>query len=125
MKLEELERRLRTDIMQEAIAWAGRVMLHKEVSLDTPAAREISFEEAATPSACSPNHFPSSTPHLMALANHKFSENMQDSAVFTSFDPYKPLVTAMLADHFCIPFLQLFTSTSFKFVRAQQMQLQF
>lgn len=54
MKLEELERRLRTDIMQEAIAWAGRVMLHKEVSLplvlDTPAARQISFEEAATPS---------------------------------------------------------------------------
>ena len=50
MKLEELERRLRTDIMQEAIAWAGRVMLHKEVSLDTPAAREINFEEAARPS---------------------------------------------------------------------------
>lgn len=50
MKLEELERRLRTDIMQEAIAWAGRVMLHREVSLDTPAAREISFEQAATPS---------------------------------------------------------------------------
>ena len=50
MKLEELERRLRTDIMQEAIAWAGRVMLHREVSLDTPAAREISFDQAATPS---------------------------------------------------------------------------
>ena len=50
LKLEELERRLRTDIMQEAIAWAGRVMLHKEVSLYTPAAREINFEEAATPS---------------------------------------------------------------------------
>ena len=47
MKLEELERRLRTDIMQEAIAWAGRVMLHKEVSLDTPAAREINFQQAA------------------------------------------------------------------------------
>ena len=50
MKLEELERRLRTDIMQEAIAWAGRVMLHREVSLDTPAAREINFQQAATPS---------------------------------------------------------------------------
>ena len=85
MKLEELERRLRTDIMQEAIAWAGRVMLHKEVSLDTAAAREISFEEAATPSMCSPTHTPSSPTHLMVSANHKFSENMQDSAVFGSF----------------------------------------
>ena len=50
MKLEELERRLRTDIMQEAIAWQGRVMLHKEVSLETPAARQVDFDQAATPS---------------------------------------------------------------------------
>ncbi len=50
MKLEELERRLRTDIMQEAIAWAGRVMLHKEVCLDTPAARQVEFDQAAAPS---------------------------------------------------------------------------
>ena len=50
MKLEELERRLRTDIMQEAIAWAGRVMLHKEVSLDSPAARQPHFDQAAAPS---------------------------------------------------------------------------
>ena len=50
MKLEELERRLRTDIMQEAIAWAGRVMLHKEVSLDDPASRQVDFDQAAAPS---------------------------------------------------------------------------
>ena len=50
MKLEELERRLRTDIMQEAIAWAGRVMLHKEVSLDSPTARQVNFDQAAAPS---------------------------------------------------------------------------
>ncbi len=50
MKLEELERRLRTDIMQEAIAWAGRVMLHKEVSLDDPASRQVDFDHAAAPS---------------------------------------------------------------------------
>ena len=66
MKLEELERRLRTDIMQEAIAWAGRVMLHKEVSLDTPAARELSFEQAATPSRRSPPRPPGPpSPHLL------------------------------------------------------------
>lgn len=51
IKLEELERRLRTDIMQEAIAWAGRVMLHKEVSIvDLPAAREPASDQRATTS---------------------------------------------------------------------------
>ena len=53
MKLEELERRLRNDITQEAIAWAGRVMLHKEVSLDTPASRQVDFAQAAAPSELS------------------------------------------------------------------------
>ena len=50
MKLEELERRLRNDITQEAIAWAGRIMLHKEVSLDMPASRQVDFAQAAAPS---------------------------------------------------------------------------
>lgn len=50
IKLEELERRLRTDIMQEAIAWAGRVMLHKEVSVDPPAARQPAPHQIATSS---------------------------------------------------------------------------
>ena len=50
IKLEELERRLRTDIMQEAIAWAGRVMLHKEVSIDLPAARQPAPDQTATSS---------------------------------------------------------------------------
>ena len=68
MKLEELERRLRTDIMQEAIAWAGRVMLHKEVSLDTPAAREINFEEAARPSMSPRPHTPPPPPPFLPYA---------------------------------------------------------
>ncbi len=33
VKLEELERRLRADLMKEAIAWGGRVLLHHEVPL--------------------------------------------------------------------------------------------
>lgn len=31
VKLEELERRLRNDIVHEALAWGGRVLLHREV----------------------------------------------------------------------------------------------
>ena len=73
MKLEELERRLRTDIMQEAIAWAGRVMLHKEVSLDDPASRQVDFDQAAAPSkpnACITGLLQYSQGHLYSLTSH-------------------------------------------------------
>lgn len=73
MKLEELERRLRTDIMQEAIAWAGRVMLHKEVSLDDPASRQVDFDQAAAPSklnACITMSFTIQSRHLHSVASH-------------------------------------------------------
>lgn len=33
VKLEELERRLRNDLMHEAIAWHGRLLLHRDVTL--------------------------------------------------------------------------------------------
>lgn len=32
VKLEEMERRLRNDLVQEAAVWGGRVMLHAEVA---------------------------------------------------------------------------------------------
>lgn len=78
MKLEELERRLRTDIMQEAIAWAGRVMLHKEVSLDTPAARDTTPEQAATPS--------------MRLSFNTVAMLSNDPSVTTHYAPPTPKV---------------------------------
>ena len=33
VKLEELERRLRNDLMHEAMAWGGRLLLHREISV--------------------------------------------------------------------------------------------
>eukprot|EP00884_Botryococcus_braunii_P001844 jgi/Botrbrau1/11660/Bobra.168_2s0015.2 len=59
VKLEELERRLRGDLMKEAIQWGGRVLLHSEIPLTeamSPTVRETatrrfgehSFEEAHT-----------------------------------------------------------------------------
>lgn len=59
VKLEDLERRLRGDLMKEAIQWGGRVLLHSEIPLaeamsptvrDTamPTFDEHSCEERAT-----------------------------------------------------------------------------
>ena len=31
VKLEELERRLRNDLMHEAMAWGGRLLLHRDL----------------------------------------------------------------------------------------------
>lgn len=31
VKLEELERRLRNDLMHEAMAWGGRLLLHRDI----------------------------------------------------------------------------------------------
>jgi len=45
VKLEELERRLRNDIVHEALAWGGRVLLHREVP------RSQAFSPLASPTA--------------------------------------------------------------------------
>jgi hypothetical protein len=37
VKLEEVERRLRNDLMHEAMAWGGRLLLHRDVSVNKPA----------------------------------------------------------------------------------------
>ena len=36
MKLEELERRLRNDLIHEAMAWGGRLLLHRDISVQKP-----------------------------------------------------------------------------------------
>ena len=46
VKLEDMERRLRADVVQEALAWGGRVLLHRDVprseALQSPRARGVS-----------------------------------------------------------------------------------
>lgn len=37
VKLEELERRLRNDLMHEAMAWGGRLLLHRDISVQKQA----------------------------------------------------------------------------------------
>ena len=61
--------------MQEAIAWAGRVMLHKEVSMtDLPAARQPNQDHMATASELPTAH----TIHSMLLA-HEWSSTFSES----------------------------------------------
>lgn len=43
VKIEDLERRLRTDMINESIAWGGKVLLHREDEKAAPLAR-LSFE---------------------------------------------------------------------------------
>lgn len=43
VKLEDLERRLRTDVVNESIAWGGKVLLHKELEGSSRVSR-LSFE---------------------------------------------------------------------------------
>ena len=52
VKLEELERRLRNDLMHEAMAWGGRLLLHREISVpkhilagQLPGKRQLSEDE--------------------------------------------------------------------------------
>lgn len=47
VKLEDLERRLRTDIVNESIAWGGKVLLHKELESSSRVSR-LSFESEKT-----------------------------------------------------------------------------
>ena len=47
VKIEDLERKLRTDMMNESIAWGGKVLLHKEVEKATIVPR-VSFESERT-----------------------------------------------------------------------------
>lgn len=53
VKLEDLERRLRTDVMNEAISWGGKILLHRELDADRPgdkhfAPSRLSFETERT-----------------------------------------------------------------------------
>lgn len=53
VKLEDLERRLRTDVMNEAIAWGGKILLHRELDADKPGEQalrpsRLSFETERT-----------------------------------------------------------------------------
>lgn len=41
VKLEEVERRLRNDLMHEAMAWGGRLLLHRDVSVKKPAGQTV------------------------------------------------------------------------------------
>jgi hypothetical protein len=46
VKLEEVERRLRNDLMHEAMAWGGRLLLHRDVTVNKPGGQP---EEASAP----------------------------------------------------------------------------
>lgn len=53
VKLEDLERRLRTDVMNEAVSWGGKILLHRELDTDKPGDRpftpsRLSFETERT-----------------------------------------------------------------------------
>ena len=53
VKLEDLERRLRTDAMNEAISWGGKILLHRELDAEKPgeqplAPSRLSFETERT-----------------------------------------------------------------------------
>lgn len=45
VKLEELERRLRNDLMQEAVGWQGRLLLHREVPLPPKVPAQVGHDE--------------------------------------------------------------------------------
>ena len=47
VKLEDLERRLRTDVVNESIAWGGKILLHKELESSSSVSR-LSFESEKT-----------------------------------------------------------------------------
>ena len=61
VKLEELERRLRNDLTQEAMIWGSRVLVHREMRHHTGTA---GVTRAGTPSA---SHSPSRSPSLQHL----------------------------------------------------------
>ena len=53
VKLEDLERRLRTDVMNESISWGGKILLHRELDADKPGEQpllpsRLSFETERT-----------------------------------------------------------------------------
>lgn len=90
VKLEELERRLRNDLTQEAMVWGSRVLLHREVA---PAQAHGPLTRASTPSAShSPRRSPRRSPSLQALPTAKrvrFNDPEMDLQPQTSDDVTK------------------------------------
>ena len=80
VKIEDLERKLRTDMMNESIAWGGKVLLHKEVEKATIVPR-VSFESERTFSL---RHFRTMRMDRSHTTN---AESQEDITKTTSYQP--------------------------------------